>query len=209
MAQLVLYQQTRLPSTEELRDWLRQLARAGYTRVRTSALATTAGLRVESVGFGVVQELVLLEHPDPRSAPAPRVGTGRLLVAQHAAASDIDRAAFGEQWSLDPGAIGDVCNATPRHRARATGGSRPTAYAITGRDSRQGFLQRLAVDPSHHRQGLGTALVLDSLRWSARWRVQRVLVNTPIDNDAALSLYARTGFHRLPDRLRVYERVLP
>ena len=81
-----------------------------------------------------------------------------------------------------------------------------SAYALSGRDAKQGFLQRLAVDPSHQRAGLGRALVLDSLQWLARWRVQRVLVNTPTDNYPALALYEQLGFHRLGVHLRVYER---
>ena len=58
------------------------------------------------------------------------------------------------------------------------------------------------------RTGLGLALVADSLGWMARWRVTSALVNTALDNDAALELYDRTGFVRLPTQLRVYERSL-
>ncbi len=107
--------------------------------------------------------------------------------------------------------MADVRCATPRHRARLAGDADAhlAAYAITGRDAGQGFLQRLAVDPAHQRRGLGRALVLDSLQWLGRWRVRRVLVNTPTDNEAALSLYEQVGFHRLPELLGVYERVLP
>ncbi len=208
VAQLVLYQQTRLPSPDELRRWCDELAAAGFQAVRTSALARSAGVRVESVGFGSVQELILLQHDEPRVVPAPTMPTTRLVAAQHTLASLVDHAAFGAGWSLDPAAIGDVCHATPRHRGRAAGGAPLQAYAVTGRDSRQGFLQRLAVDPQHQRQGLGRALVLDSLRWLARWRVGRVLVNTPTTNEGALALYESLGFHRLQDRLCVYERVL-
>ncbi len=211
-ASLVLYQQRRLPTVAELGGWLEELAAAGFARVRTSALAATASTRVEAAGFATIQELVLLEHPSPAAAPAPQRTTSRLLADQHRAASAVDRAAFGPAWALDPEAIDDVRTATPRHRARILRAGPDArdlaAYAITGRDGRLGFLQRLAVDPAHQRQGLGRALVLDSLRWSARWRVQRVLVNTPTDNEPALTLYRDTGFHRLPDRLRVYERAL-
>ncbi len=212
-ASLVLYQQRRLPTVAELGRWLDELGEAGFARVRTSALAATAGTRVEAAGFAIIQDLVLLEHPSPASAPDPSRSTNRLLADQHRAASAVDLAAFGPDWALDPEAIDDVRLATPRHRARTLstdgpGGRRLAAYAITGRDGRLGFLQRLAVDPAHQRQGLGRALVLDSLRWSSRWRVQRVLVNTPTDNEPALKLYDDTGFHRLTDRLRVYERAL-
>jgi len=213
-AQLVMYQQRRLPSAADLQRWGEELAELGYTRLRTTAVTGLAVPRLESVGFTVLQELVLLEHTAPRDAAAraqPMRGepppTRRLLVAEHRRASAIDSAAFGGDWSLDDVAIHDVCCATPRHRGRAAGDPL-AAYAITGRDGRQGFLQRLAVHPSAQRRGLGAALVHDSLRWSARWRVDRVLVNTPTDNAGALALYEGFGFRRLPERLRVYEREL-
>ena len=210
-AHLVMYQQTLPPTGDDLDRWCDDLRSRGFRTVRTSALANAASVRVEHTGFHVVQRLVLLEHHHPAAAPAPTTATTRLLVGNDLAAATVDRAAFGAEWSLDTGAVGDVRRATPRHRARAT--VQPTtgaitAYAITGRDARLGFLQRLAVHPDQQRQGLGLALVHDSLRWLARWRVQRVLVNTPTDNEAALALYERTGFERLPDGLRVYERTL-
>lgn len=208
VAHLVLYQQTRLPSADDLARWCAQLRAAGFHTARTSALMSGASARVHGAGFEPVQELVLLQHDQPRAAPPPAVPTTRLLVGQHDAAGRVDLAAFGAQWSLDPGAIDDVRHATPRHRGRSAGGTPLQAYAITGRDTRQGFLQRLAVHPQHQGQGLGRALVLDSLRWLARWRVGRVLVNTPTDNEPALGLYESIGFRRLHDRLFVYERAL-
>jgi len=206
-AQLVLYHQLRLPSLADLQRWTDQLRELGYTRVRTTALAATAGLRAESAGFHVIQDLVLLEHLAPRDAPNPTVPTARLLAGQREVAATIDVAAFTDHWALDSRAIADVCSATPRNRARSAG-SPTAAYAITGRDGKQGFLQRLAVHPQAQRQGLGRGLVQDSLQWLARWRVQRVLVNTPTDNIAALTLYEQTGFRRLSERLRVYEMSL-
>lgn len=209
-AQLVLYHQQRLPTRADLAQWTQRLRELGYTKVRTTALATTAALRAESAGFHVVQELVLLEHTSPRrtrASSAGRAPTQRLLPAQHAAASAIDRAAFAGEWALATRAIGDVCAATPHHRARGAG-TPLAAYAISGRDAKQGFLQRLAVAPQLQRRGLGRALVLDSLQWLARWRVQRVLVNTPTDNEPALALYEQLGFQRMTERLRVYEQAL-
>jgi ribosomal protein S18 acetylase RimI-like enzyme len=110
-------------------------------------------------------------------------------------------------WCIDRVGIGDVRAATPRHRARAVlDGSDIVAYAVSGRDGRNGYIQRLAVSPTHQHQGHGLALVADSLRWMARWRVRRALVNTHNGNDAALALYHRIGFTDLQDRLHVYER---
>ena len=206
-AQLVLYHQHSLPTLTDLQRWTDRLREMGYTRVRTTALASTAALRAETAGFHAIQELVLLEHVEPKTAGAPSAATHRLLASQRAEASDIDLVAFGVDWALEPRAIGDVCAATPRHRARIAG-TPLAAYAISGRDGQQGFLQRLAVAPQAQRQGLGRSLVLDSLRWLNRWRVQRVLVNTPADNEPALALYEHIGFRRLSERLRVYERAL-
>ena len=79
-------------------------------------------------------------------------------------------------------------------------------YAISGRDGKNGYLQRLAVSPEHQHRGHGATLVCDAVRWMARWRVQRALVNTHVGNDAALALYHRVGFTDLEDRLHVYER---
>jgi len=64
------------------------------------------------------------------------------------------------------------------------------------------------VAPEAQRTGIGRALVLDSLRWLAFWRVRRVLVNTAVDNHAALALYDDVGFAALDERLRVFERAL-
>lgn len=192
-------------------QWTDRLAELGYTTVRTTALAVPAGVRAETAGFHSIQELVLLEHTDPRHPSgidnAPRAVTKRLVSSQHAVASAIDVAAFTQDWGLEATAIADVCAATPRFRAR-TAGDPISGYALSGRDAKQGFLQRLAVTPAHQRAGLGRALVVDSLQWLGRWRVQRVLVNTPTDNYPALALYERLGFRRLSDRLRVYERAL-
>ena len=132
--------------------------------------------------------------------------TDRLDVGAFEAASVVDRSAFATPWALDATAIADVCRATHRHRARSVvDDGRIVAFAISGRDSGLGFLQRLAVDPAHQRAGLGQRLVLDSLRWAARWRCHRVLVNTHVENEAALTLYARTGFVHLDEQLVVLE----
>ncbi len=209
-AQLVLYHQRAMPSAADLTQWCRELAALGYHHVRTSAVAGVVAAALESAGFTVFQQLALLEHTDVRRASRTLgevAATTRLLAGQRAAASRIDTAAFGREWALDQVALHEVCAATPRHHARGVG--EPLAgYAITGRDGRQGFLQRLAVHPDAQRQGLGLALVADSLAWMARWRVVRALVNTPTDNEGALDLYRRVGYRRLPELLYVYERSL-
>jgi ribosomal protein S18 acetylase RimI-like enzyme len=212
IAQLVLYQQAILPSIADLERWSTQLAGLGFDRVRTSAMSSASGVRMEAAGFHSVQELVLLQYDQPRRIPSASAAVRPLDEMRHDAAAAVDTAAFGDEWALDSAAILDVRHATPAHRARAVfsrdDGRALMAYAVSGRDARQGFLQRLAVHPRAQRQGYGRALVLDSLRWAARWRVDRVLVNTHTTNQPALDLYEGVGFHRLHERLHVFERSL-
>lgn len=209
VAQLVVFNQGIAPTAGDVDRWVDELHRLGYAAVRTGALNELTGAVVRQAGFGVRQELELLEHRSPATAGRPEVPSRRLPDAERQAAVAVDRAAFETPWQLDEAAFAEVCNATVRHRARAvdSGGSL-AGFAISGRDGRLGFLQRLAVHPAHRREGLGAALVVDSLRWLARWRATRVLVNTHVENVAALTLYHRLGFVSLPERLAVYERSL-
>ncbi len=215
VAHLVFYAKAAPPDRAQIQQWLADIAALGYTSVRTGALATNTAELVDQLGFHCVQRLVLLEHTDParvgernmRRATPP---THRLLAAQHRAVSDIDQAAFGTPWGLDTASIVDVCAATPHHRARVAGERlSPAAYMIAGRDGRHGFLQRLAVAPEHQRSGRGRALVIDAMRWLARWHVDRVLVNTHEHNTAAQALYHQLGFTDLAEHLAVFERDLP
>ena len=211
VAHLVLYNQTRLPTPSEILGWISDLRAAGYDTIRTGALGVQAGARFERLGFESVQSLVLLEHTSINSVnlalPEDAADAVRLAGSDDDAASRVDVAAFGPGWCIDRIGIGDVRSATPRHRARSLRiDDQIVAYSISGRDGRNGYVQRLAVSPTHQHHGHGLLLVVDSLRWMARWRVQRALVNTHIGNDAALGLYHRLGFTDLSDRLHVYER---
>ncbi len=80
---------------------------------------------------------------------------------------------------------------------------------MTGRAGSQGFLQRLATDPGHSGQGIGSRLVLDALQWAAQRGVRRVLVNTQWSNDRALALYRHLGFESTATDLVVLMRRLP
>ncbi len=207
VAHLVLYNQARLPTPNDITNWTEQLRISGYETIRTGALGVQAGARFERLGFASIQSLVLLEHRSPGSAVSTRAKSERLVATDDGEASRVDIAAFGRGWAIDRVGIGDVRSATPRHRARTVRvDGALVAYAVSGRDASTGYLQRLAVDPDHQNHGHGAALVTDSLRWMARWRVRRALVNTHVGNDAALALYHRLGFVDLAERLHVYER---
>jgi ribosomal-protein-alanine N-acetyltransferase len=81
-------------------------------------------------------------------------------------------------------------------------------FAISGTASDTGYVQRLAVSPEHRRRGLARVLVDDALAWMSRRGARSALVNTGVTNDAALTLYAATGFVRLGEELTIAERKL-
>ena len=123
------------------------------------------------------------------------------------AAAAIDTASFGPGWQNDAGTLDDIRHATPTERSRrALRRGRFVGFAITGRAARTGYLQRIAVDPEARRLGIGMLLVEDAVRWLVRRGASSALVNTGIDNNAALELYERCGFRRRSDELVVMER---
>ena len=202
-----------IPSATFVRRCCDELAARGYTRVVTSALGAAEQTGFRAAGFDVVEELHLLSHdlrdlPDPPPAPAALRRAG---AADRAVVLAIDDTAFPPFWQLGEAGLDDAINATPRARFRvACLPDAPTVvgYAVTGRAARRGFVQRLAVRPDQRRRGIAQALVLDGLRWLRRWRVERAMVNTQLDNEAALALYERLGFRREPTGLSVLARPL-
>lgn len=197
------------PSAAFVRHCLDQLAARGFSRVFTTALSVPEQGGFLGAGFGVEENLHLLVH-DLRCLPPPRsVPLRRAVHADRRGVLDVDASAFPNFWRIDDVGLTDALSATPRTRFRvASGDTGITGYAVSGRAGRRGFLQRLAVRPHHQRQGLGRALALDALHWLRRWRVERVVVNTQLDNEAALSLYESLGFRREQTCLSVLSRTI-
>jgi ribosomal protein S18 acetylase RimI-like enzyme len=196
-----------VPSAAFVRRCCDGLAARGYRRVVTSALSAGEQAGFRAAGFTVTEELHLLAH-DLRRLPASPPAPGRMRRAtpnDRPVVLAIDEAAFPPFWQLGEIGLEDAVHATPRARFRVTelpdGGL--AGYAVTGRAGRRGFVQRLAVRPDQRHHGIAQALVLDGLRWLRRWRVERAVVNTQLDNAAALALYERLGFRREPIGLSV------
>ena len=210
-----------LPAVDELRCWLDQIAAdaSTATTIRTAALFPRAAARFEAAGFEVADRLVLLravlDDPRVRTAIGSRGDRATRTMRRHdlGAAAVIDRAAFGTGWGHDAAELAEICRATPTHAARyrpptprrlgLPGHGGLVAFAIAGASSERGYLQRLAVDPSVQRRGHGWALTTDALRWMARRRLPDCLVNTSVDNAAALALYDSIGFTSMNEQLTV------
>lgn len=214
-AQIVVLDGTAVPGVAHYRSWQSELARHGFSGIRTGALAPRQTLQAQLAGLHCAQELVLLQL----DAPLPRRGrTGsvrpappgtrlhRLVGDGYLTAAVIDRIGFGDRWHLDAAMLADICRATPRSRARlAVTDGAVSGFLISGRAAGTGYIQRLAVDDDVRRRGVATALIDDALAWMRRHGVQQVFVNTHTDNTAALALYHRLGFHDLDEPLRVFE----
>lgn len=197
-------------SMDELRAAVAEARRRGYRIARTSALLDTAEATIAAAGFETIDRLVLLsttvESTAPRStgedrdrrADDPSMRIRRLRARHHRAASDLDRAAFGEFWGCDIAGIEAIGGATPVSRGWYVTGARRTpmrAYLVVGRGlDQRGYLQRLAVHPEWWRKGYGTVLVERARQWLTGEGVREILVNTSVDNHAALALYHRCGF---------------
>ena len=199
---------TRPPTAPFVDRCLDSLRRDGYSSVVTSALAPAEALPFTDRDFGVRERLHLLEH-QMSGLQRPKQPTRRAKRSDRLSLLEIDARSFNEFWNIDQVGLDHALRATPVSRFRVCEGREGlVGYAITGRSGLQGYLQRLAIAPELHRQGWGTALVADGLRWLQRHGVARTLVNTQLENEAALELYKRCGFSLLPVNLVVMDRTL-
>jgi ribosomal-protein-alanine N-acetyltransferase len=196
------------PSPRTLDRLLDRLRDAGYREVLTNAVGPGTSLWLVDSGFAVRGRLHLLEH-DLDGLPGPSRRTRRALRADREAIVSVDEAAFDEFWQFDELALREATRATPRAHTRvAARGETILGYGLFGRAGTTGYVQRLAVQPTGQRQGLGRALLGDGLNWLAAHGATRALVNTQEHNERALDLYLRAGFRRLPVGLCVLGRDL-
>ncbi len=207
MAHLVLATETVL-ARGAVDDCLTRVRAAGYSSVVTSPLTGAALAPFLDAGFAVREHLHLLAHPLDEVARFVADGPPlrRAWRADRPEVVALDARAFEPSWQLGPNGLREALRATPSVRFRVGHRNRdatPVAYAVTGRAGGQGYLQRLAVDPSVRGHGFGRALVGDALRWLHRGGGRRCLVNTQADNQDALRLYESCGFRRLPAGLAV------
>ena len=206
-----------LPNLDELSDWVARVRRdPRVARVRTAALFPAAARRFRDAGFTTADTLALLRI-DVRAWAPPRrrqvgdVSTAALRRRHQPAASAVDRARSVNVGATTPPRSRRSGAPQPAHHAlgrfRRTGPLRRelVAFAIAGASADHGYLQRLSVAPSEQRHGHGRALTEASLQWMHQRHARDCVVNTSVDNAAALALYDAIGFARLPECLEVLE----
>ena len=206
-----------------------EMSARGCHRVRSNAIAERFIDAAHRAGFEVAQRLVLLrrdmhgaDHVANAFTPDDHRGTGRHGVIHRdeftyrgptprsrlaiEECARVDAVSFAESWSLDAAALRDAATATPRHRFVVSRvDDTVVGFVLSGADSRYGFIQRLAVDPTVRNHGVATSLLTASLRWLTTPLIETTWVNTEPTNEAALRLYARAGFHRHHEGLVVVE----
>lgn len=197
------------PSAAAVRACLARLVGDGYVAVLTTALGTPEQAPFLDAGFEVHERLHLLAHDLSPIPDAPGLRLRRARRSDRPRVLEIDAAAFPQFWQLDDAGLDDALTATPTSRFRVgPPGGLVRGYAVTGRAGSRGYLQRLAVDPDRQREGLGTALVVDGLRWARRWGAREVLVNTQEGNEVAVATYEALGFVARREGLAVLRREL-
>ncbi len=196
------------PTSETIERCLRVLRRHGYGSVVTNALGPVDTLPFVDAGFSVHERLHLLTH-DLERIPDVANESRRARPRDRADVLALDARAFRPFWQLDAQALASAVEATPSTRFRVVPSDTGiAAYGITGRSGRQGYLQRIGVDPELQGRGLGHAMVADALRWLRRHRARGAVVNTQLDNEAALTLYRACGFREMSTGLCVMGRSL-
>lgn len=208
MAHLVVLDSSAVPTAADFATWRERIAALGYHTVRTGALAPEPAAQAESAGMRCVQELALLEAKAPFPTRRGTLRTRRPSDGDFEQFAEIDRAAFGDQWTLGASMLRDVLTATPASRARGVRGPDRrgwSGFLLSGRSGTTGYVQRLAVHPSRQRHGAGRSLLDDAFGWFERHHCGRAMVNTDVANSPALTLYRSCGFRDLADRLRVFE----
>lgn len=173
-----------------------------------------AALRVDEAAFAPGWTMTPRGLANARAAtPVTRLRVAELVDIEPVEAGDLEPVEAGDFEAVEAGdfAAGAVAAGDRVGFGGVAAGARPglVGYALTGRSGRRGYLQRLAVDPAQHRRGIGSALVLDAIRWCRRRGVQRLVVNTQVGNEAALGLYRRTGFIESSGRLYTMEYRTP
>jgi len=80
---------------------------------------------------------------------------------------------------------------------------------VATHDTRKGWVNRLAIDPDHHRRGHGT-LLLRAAEEELRRRGMRIIATLAEDwNDASLALLKKEGYHLDSEILYLTKREWP
>ncbi len=180
-----------------------ELLGLGASSVLSPPLPTSARSPWREAGFTPFIDLALMR----KALDTPSPGPNHLVVAADDIARDellaIDAAAFDRFWRFDIHGLSEAIEATGRSSILIIrdGDGHPAGFAVIGYGSAISYLQRVAVHPRWHGQGMGRSLVRVAARKARTAGAQVMLLNTQFDNRSAIGLYESEGFVLLPDAL--------
>jgi len=190
-------------------DCVTALEEIGVDGVLSPPLPRAAQKTWRDASFEHHADLALLRRElDHIPPPGHMVMTGG--DTDIAEALRIDAAAFDEFWRFDHNSLAEAMASTPRsilHVVR-TEGDALAGFAVSGIGTTIAYLQRLAVDPERQGMGIGRSLVRSSARWAKREGAHSLILNTQLDNAAAIGLYESEGFTVLSEPLAVLKRAV-
>jgi ribosomal protein S18 acetylase RimI-like enzyme len=180
-----------------------ELLQLGASSVLSPPLPTSARSPWREAGFTPFIDLALMRKALDTPPPSPNhlvvaaddIARGELLA--------IDAVAFDKFWRFDIHGLAEAIEATGRSSILIIrdGDGHPAGFAVIGYGSAISYLQRVAVHPRWHGQGMGRSLVRVAARRARAAGAQVMLLNTQFDNRSAIGLYESEGFVRLPDAL--------
>jgi ribosomal protein S18 acetylase RimI-like enzyme len=153
-----------------------------------------AGMRVVHTGITMALSHHALGPAEPAEATALEVADESVLEQLLA----VDIMCFSDFWRYDARLMAEYLASDRTVVARREGAI--VGYAMCRIDRGHGVIGRLAVVPAYRGLGVGTLLLTDALRYLHRQGVQRTVLYTQADNEAAQRLYERFGFERTGPR---------
>lgn len=186
------------------------LTGVGVQMTLSPALASDQARIWRRAGFEDHLELVVFERDLTEGSDPPLHRVEEYPETDLEVLAEIDDRAFDPTWRVGRGGLADAVSATPlsevlvvREEAEVVG------FAIVGELAAVSYLQRVAVDPSRSRRGIGRSLVRACMEWARRRGARTMLLNTQPDNQAAAALYRDEGFVSLGRKLSVLARDNP
>jgi ribosomal protein S18 acetylase RimI-like enzyme len=160
-------------------------------------------------GFEQTHEVIFLKWMD---RPLPSAGTipGRIRRMESSDLSivhELDREAFDPIWRNSRRALQEAFSGSS-YATVVESHDQVLGYQISTVSPLGAHIARLAVSPDRQGQGLGGALVRDTVERFTASGVPQVTVNTQSDNLRSLDLYHRLGFRPTGQRFPVLEKEL-
>ncbi|MNS15632.1 ribosomal-protein-alanine N-acetyltransferase [compost metagenome] len=116
---------------------------------------------------------------------------------------EIERACFGERWTL-ASFQNELSNAASTYFV-ATLGDRIVGYAGYWLILEESHVTTIGVDPKHQRKGYGELLMLDLIEHAAKHGARWVTLEVRASNIAAQKMYEKFGFTSLGRRKGYYQ----